>query len=530
MKTKTCTGCGGAKAVRAFPEGGDTCVECRKFAEGELETRDLTGVELMSEGGPYFGVGSPPGGDYYDRARLEAIAEANRALADEVVPPNKLGHGTGQALLRATFGEPDDGELPAAGWLDGRSFRVEDRDGVAKLIADVRRVPGKLAKLFEAGAFRKRSVELKQIVSQSQGGKVYEQVVTGLAWLGAKAPAIRTLDDVIALYSDDEPEAAAVELLTADEPVDDPELSTVDFAEGDVIWNPGEGMNAIRAEVERALNPAPPGAEPAEPRFWVQDVAADRALVGDWRGSTTWVVPLRRDEGGLAIAPADEWTLAEQAWVEVARDTAAAYQAALAAREATSSDPAARVSEVPADTRRMKLSDEQIQTFAEAFGIVEADDAKRRDLVLSKFAEAAGTQQEPASTEPETTPATAASTPEPATAAPAGVSLSEDEVAELKMQAQKGEAAYEAARVERRDNLIQTHVSRGALDPAKVDEWRGYYDANPDLTTRMLSELPVNDDLVRAYGSDGDGDTGDTIEGVSYEAAFETRFGQKAVI
>src|SRR5512133_3020873 len=150
-----------------------------------LETVDLPAVPLLAAGGPYYGTGSPPSGDYFDDRTLAEIAAANNALAQEIRAPLKVGHTAGQRLLKNSGLYVD--EMPAAGWL--HNFRV---DG-GKLVADLKNVPKKLAELVKAGAFRTRSVELNTVRSQVTG-KVYD-VVTGLALLGAKAPAIRTLDD-----------------------------------------------------------------------------------------------------------------------------------------------------------------------------------------------------------------------------------------------------------------------------------------------------------------------------------------------
>ncbi|MGC9974730.1 MAG: hypothetical protein ABSC36_05000 [Gaiellaceae bacterium] len=155
-----------------------------------LETVDLTGVEILSTGGPIHGKGSPPEGDFFTAADLRKMAEAARELAGEITPPAKIGHSREQRLAGVT-----DGELPATGWLS--NIRTS-QDG-ARLLADVKRVPKKLGELIRAGAYRARSVELSKVTSQKTG-KSYEWVVTGLAWLGARLPAVRTLDDVVTLY------------------------------------------------------------------------------------------------------------------------------------------------------------------------------------------------------------------------------------------------------------------------------------------------------------------------------------------
>jgi hypothetical protein len=530
--TKTCTGCDRELATKKFPADrrtkdgfGAMCIGCRSYAEEGLPTRDLDRVELMSEGGPYFGKGSPPEGDFFTREDLLEIADANRALAAEVVPANKLGHSKEQVILaQSGLGPNDAGEFPAAGWLDGETFEVVDgEDGKAKLIADVKRIPAKLASLFESGAFRKRSVELSKVTSQTLPGQTFSRVVTGLAWLGAKAPAIRTLDDVVALYTEDEDDRVDVAAALSQDEVPDDVEQTIDYAEGEIVWDAEQGYLARMRKIEEALNPG--AADFDQMSYWVSDVTDSSALVS--RNGTTWVVGWNTEDGRVTVAPASEWTVAEQAWVEAA---------------GTTFQERARGFENRADTRGMSttadektLTEEQIQSFATAFGIEEQDEAKRREAVIAKFAEhvPAAADTEPAADAP--TPPTPPPNPNPTPTTPTpenpGVSLSSEEVAHLRMQAEKGEAAFEAARVEKRDSLITKAVEEGRLDPAKVETWRGFYDANADQTVLMLSELPVNDDLLRAYGSDADGDADGAEAGTAYAEDFESRFpGLKAVV
>jgi hypothetical protein len=186
-------------------------------ALGELETVDLPAIEILAAGGPYFGTGSPPEGDTFDDRHLQALADANNALAEQVKPPIKIGHGKAQKLLRnsglAADG-PGTDEQPAAGWLE--NFRVES----GKLLADARAVPRKIADLMKMQAFRSRSVEMSRIVEQTPSGpgRTFDSVVTALALLGAKAPAVRTLDDILGWYGE---RGDAADLLLADEADDD---------------------------------------------------------------------------------------------------------------------------------------------------------------------------------------------------------------------------------------------------------------------------------------------------------------------
>lgn len=149
-----------------------------------LETVDILGVEILAAGGPVHGIGSPPEGDTWRPEDLRGMTEAAAELADEVHAPAKIGHRGGD---------------PAVGWLE--NIRI-NQDG-SRLLADIKRVPKGLSSLIDAGAYRTRSVELKQFTSQKTGRR-YEWVVSGLAWLGGKMPAVRTLADVVKLYEGDD--------------------------------------------------------------------------------------------------------------------------------------------------------------------------------------------------------------------------------------------------------------------------------------------------------------------------------------
>jgi hypothetical protein len=162
----------------------------------------------MATGGPFRGRGSPPEGDFYTEDDLRAIARDTNAVLDEVDPFTKLGHNSEQMLARRS-GMYDDDQPATGRW---RNFRVE----AGKLVADWTGAPAKLARLFEAGAFGKRSVEFKPYESQKGRGK-FDRVIRAVALLGAKAPAIKTLDDVVSLYGDDE--------------IDDADLTVVEYAE-----------------------------------------------------------------------------------------------------------------------------------------------------------------------------------------------------------------------------------------------------------------------------------------------------------
>ena len=92
---------------------------------------------------------------------LRRIAANADALRDEVHAPIKIGHSRGQRLLRNSGLYAD--EMPAAGWVE--NLRVAG----GKLLADLVKVPKKLAALVASGAFPSRSVELNTVTSQRNG-------------------------------------------------------------------------------------------------------------------------------------------------------------------------------------------------------------------------------------------------------------------------------------------------------------------------------------------------------------------------
>ncbi len=159
-----------------------------------LPTVDLTDVEILRTGGPYRGVGSPEAGDHITEEHLEAMARNFADLRGEIDAPNKLGHIANQRDV--TGPEFLDGSgAPALGWLDNVR-----RDG-DRLLADIKGVPEKFADLIRAGAYRKRSVEFLPTYTD-RTGRAREWVLTGLAWLGARRPAVSGLADVHRLYAE----------------------------------------------------------------------------------------------------------------------------------------------------------------------------------------------------------------------------------------------------------------------------------------------------------------------------------------
>lgn len=205
------------KAIRqALAIGGGKLPADFSEFDDALETVDLEGVEVMRAGGPFFGQGSPPEGDFFSVDDLKRIAEDSDAVVEETKPPNKIGHSFQQALVKNSG--LTDGEMPALGWL--ANFRA-DGD---RVLADIRRVPKMFSKLIAAGAFRTRSPELSPFVSRKTGA-TYNNVIRGLSWQGAKPVAITTLQDVVNLYTD----AAVEDILAEGDKLTEEGVRSVDY-------------------------------------------------------------------------------------------------------------------------------------------------------------------------------------------------------------------------------------------------------------------------------------------------------------
>lgn len=397
----------------------------------ELETVDIDGVEILSAGGPYHGHGSPKGGDYFTADFLESLAKANATLTD-LRPPVKIGHNAAQKLLQESGLQAD--EMPAAGWLS--NIRPGERDGTAKLLADVKGVPKKLADLIKAGAFRTRSVEIGKVFAQS-GDSAGEKLtaITALALLGAKAPAIRTLDDIVALYSE--------------EGVDD------DF---------GDEMTEI---VVSDTRPVVEG----EATLTLSSEHARMFGATLDNGSCTWTVPFRT-WGDDVIELGDRAFWREEETKVMGSGTAA-------------------------DTDGMKikeLSDEQVRALGDTLGIdAEVEGDELRDAVADKMVDLVGAPVVEAN-------------PTPAPAPEGTVNLSSAEYADIRANLELAKSLAEERRIEKRDTVVVGAVEKGKLPPAEVETWRALYDANPEAASKAIEEMPVNADLLRALGSEGEGE------------------------
>lgn len=118
----------------------------------------------------------------------EDLADAVAAYADPEIDRGviKIGH---DGDLNLATGQP------ALGWVENLRLS-EDKQ---TLLGDLTNIPSKLAAIVPR-AFRRRSVEMT-LGAKTPSGKTYRAALTGLALLGAKAPAVKGLDDILSLYA-----------------------------------------------------------------------------------------------------------------------------------------------------------------------------------------------------------------------------------------------------------------------------------------------------------------------------------------
>ena len=175
-------------------------------------TATIRDVELVSVGTWAASTGVTK----VTREDLEAMLSAHRdGLVDHA--PIKLGH---VSPLNDDLGDG----APAYGWVVPTSIR-RNAAGLDTLVGDLVGMPAKLAEVAPT-AYRRRSVEIAWQV-KTPAGKTYAAALIGVALLGAAAPAVKGLADLVKLYSEDPAEVGRTDAL---ELVDGLEGNTVAVA------------------------------------------------------------------------------------------------------------------------------------------------------------------------------------------------------------------------------------------------------------------------------------------------------------
>jgi len=178
---------------RLFPEGHDrnptpaypSYVGYAK--SGELPIEDLIDKEIFAAGTWTDMKGRTR---KYTTSDLDAMVANFDALKSRFTPHMKLTHADQKTQVKFTGS-------PAVGWITKLQRKGK------KLVADFARVPQKLAKLIRAGSYRRFSAEILPSFKDESTGKIYSNVVSAAALLGATHPAVNTLDDILELFGAD---------------------------------------------------------------------------------------------------------------------------------------------------------------------------------------------------------------------------------------------------------------------------------------------------------------------------------------
>lgn len=507
----------------------------------ELLTEDIERVEIVRAGGPYFGSGSAAGGDTVTLADLRAAADSFSALRDELWAPVKLGHNDQQDATREDYGGLLTGDgAPALGWLD--NLRVEG----AGLYADLRRVPRRVADLIRAGAYRARSIEFWRGYRDRSGTR-HPMVITGLALLGARLPAVRGLEEMVkALYADapspaDPGDATRwVAYATPGRRAYAVSSAYLPLADPDREWDEAAALGRVLAwagATEGATDgtDAGPLSEPVLARlrsaFLMWDDGGGESL-GDFRHLVADVVEgrLRAIPAAVYAAGAALTDAGDDPDVEWARVRLNDWYSELGATPpwgghrptpSVSSDDEFAAHEPGASTPNRESGMDPKELRA-ALGL--AEDAGDEAVVA---AIAAGREAGERATKlaADLDAITAAGDGQVAYAdLTAKLAAQEAQIETLRGLAEQGVAAARTLYERERDEKLATAVRERRLAPAQVAEWTTKYDAAPDVVSELLGTLTPRTDLsADPQGHEGKG-TADEQAALA-DAAYSAFFG-----
>lgn len=196
-----------------------------------MTTATIKDVELVSVGTWAASTGVTT----VTRADLDAMLAAHAdGLVDHA--PVKLGH---VSPLNDNLGDG----APAYGWVVPTGVR-KNAAGLDTLVGDLVGMPSKLAEVAPT-AYRRRSVEIAWGV-KTPGGKTYAAALIGVALLGAQAPAVKGLADVLALYTGD-PDVERTTALELVEGLEDNTVAVAMLAAARTAGAPVEQLDAMAA-------------------------------------------------------------------------------------------------------------------------------------------------------------------------------------------------------------------------------------------------------------------------------------------
>lgn len=439
----------------------------------------VEGVELARVGTWNASTGQQP----LTVEMFEDIVEAH-ASEDLSLPVIKIGH------LDPRFENPDwDGE-PAYGQV--ANVRVtEDRGGT--LVGDYINVPEELAEVL-ASAYPERSVEIdfgvELLDAEGTVTSTFAAVLTGLALLGASAPAVKGLASVHAKFGAKAPGAKVRRQFAARV-----KSSSMFSAPAQFAFNGEHTASSLRQALQQAMTQLA-----TSPDEWVD------AWVEDFDDTTVWhyynehgIVQRSytvQPDGSVVLA-GDFVKVVEKRVFEPAPDTAAVPQAETSASHSAgvAASAASATDEGDAD---MAFTDKQLATLRKQFGL--ADTATAEEVIAAidaaATAEAAGTeageQEAPAAEEgaeptaqPVAAAAAAAEEPTPSVQlSAASFAAMQDENKTLRAEFAQIKAERDA---ERRDKAVFSAMQAGKLHPSEKDAWRAALDRDEEGTMTLLS-------------------------------------------
>ena len=151
--------------------------------ENYSQTYELTDVEV-------FASGKWNGHEITDED-LDDIVNNTNEIIDKIKPMVKLGHDDKQKLLQNTG-------LPAGGWIT-KLKRAED-----KILVNIKEVPKVLYDLIKNRSYKRISSEILYDYTEPSTKKKYNRILSAIAFLGGDLPAITNLEDIAALFGNNE--------------------------------------------------------------------------------------------------------------------------------------------------------------------------------------------------------------------------------------------------------------------------------------------------------------------------------------
>lgn len=423
---------------------------------------------------------------------FEHLADAMEAANDDphIQPPRiKLGHTDPRFGDGPIFSLDDpalDGE-PAF----GRAVNLRLENDGATLVADFVEVPEWLAEAMPS-AYPNRSVEGAFFDAQADvktnGGKTYSLVLTAVALLGIRLPAIADLDDLERLMTTG-PEEGEVEIT-------DGEVAAARIAAAAKVG----GNVAASADIEQVRSSFYNDFA-VDDRYWwwPRSIWTDpnELIVDDDEGHLYRVPFTSDDDGNISFG---EPVKVKQTFVDVeSNEPVAARQGAPVAVYATRKE-AGRNEDRPVAARE----DVDMKSVRERLGLPEDASEEEINAALDEvLGDGDGGETDP-SAETETDPSAEGD----GDADPDAVSVDAEPVAattgegptvtvdrgvweDVQRQAREGAAARTEQLAERRERILDEAVQAGKIAPASRDAWRTKLQAAADATEAEIDALPA---------------------------------------